>query len=142
NHKRKSYNYYYYYYDECFILGHVYYLRHIGTYINFLCYHTCPVQLYGLYEVYTFNEPLKALANFKAHSYDLVITDIKMPTMNGCEFCQKIKEIDNDVKICFLTASEYYYCNNGNYEQREAECLLTKPIGIGELIKQMNSILQ
>jgi CheY-like chemotaxis protein len=96
----------------------------------------------GLYEVYTFNEPLKALANFKAHSYDLVITDIKMPTMNGCEFCQKIKEIDNDVKICFLTASEYYYCNNGNYEQREAECLLTKSIGIGELIKQMNSILQ
>jgi len=43
----------------------------------------------GLYEVYTFNEPLKALANFKAHSYDLVI--------------------DNDVKICFLMASEDYY---------------------------------
>jgi two-component system nitrogen regulation response regulator NtrX len=53
----------------------------------------------GSYEVYTFNEPLKALANFKAHSYDLVITDIKMPKMNGCEFCQKLKEIDNDIKI-------------------------------------------
>jgi CheY-like chemotaxis protein len=96
----------------------------------------------GLYEVYTFNEPLKALANFKAHSYDLVITDIKMPKMNGCEFSQKVKEIDNNVKICFLTASECYYCNNGNYEQREAECLLTKPIGIGELIKQIKSILE
>jgi DNA-binding response OmpR family regulator len=97
----------------------------------------------GLYEVYTFNEPLKALANFKAHSYDLVITDIKMPTMNGCEFSQKVKEIDNNVKICFLTASEdYYYCKNGSYEQREAECLLTKPIGIGELVKQIKSILE
>jgi two-component SAPR family response regulator len=50
-----------------------------------------------------------------------------MPKMNGCEFCQKVKEIDNYVKICFFTASEdYYYCNNGSYEQREAECLLTK----------------
>jgi hypothetical protein len=29
--------------------------------------------------------------------------------MNGCEFSQKVKEIDNDVKICFLTASEDYY---------------------------------
>ena len=96
----------------------------------------------GLYEVYTFNEPLKALANFKAGSYDLVITDIKMPKMNGCEFSQKVKEIDNNVKICFLTASECYYCNNGNYEQREAECLLTKPIGIDELIKQIKSILE
>jgi DNA-binding NtrC family response regulator len=37
----------------------------------------------GLYEVHTFNETLKALANFKAYSYDLGITDIKMPTMNG-----------------------------------------------------------
>jgi CheY-like chemotaxis protein len=97
----------------------------------------------GLYEVYTFNEPLEALANFKVHSYDLVITDIKMPKMNGYEFSQKVKEIDNNVKICFLTASECYYCNNGNYEQRRTECLLlTKPIEIGELIKQIKSILE
>ena len=95
--------------------------------------------------MYAFNEPLKALANFKVHSYDLVITDIKMPKMNGYEFSQKVKEIDNNVRICFLTASEcyYYYYNNGNYEQRGTECLLlTKPIGIGELVKQIKSILK
>jgi response regulator RpfG family c-di-GMP phosphodiesterase len=64
-----------------------------------------------------------------------------MPKMNGCEFCQNVKEIDND-KDLFLTASEDYYCNNGNYEQGRADCFIKKPIGIGELIKQMNSILQ
>lgn len=96
----------------------------------------------GLYDVYTFNEPLKALANFKANLYDLVISDIKMPKMNGCEFSQKVKDIDNDVKICFLTASEEYYFNNGNYEQRRVKHLLRKPIGAGEFIKQMKSILQ
>lgn len=58
----------------------------------------------GLFEVYTFNEPLQALANFKSGFYHLVFTDIKMPKMNGYEFRQKIKEIDNDIKICFLTA--------------------------------------
>ena len=77
--------------------------------------------------VYAFNEPLEALTNFKVHAYDLVITDIKMPKMDGYEFSQKVKEIDNNVKICFLTASVcYYYCNNGNYEQTGTECLLTK----------------
>ena len=96
----------------------------------------------GLYEVYTFNEPLKALANFKAHLYDLVISDIKMPKMNGCEFCQKVKEIDNDIKICFLTASEDYYCNIVNHKQRRAEYFIRKPIGIDEFTKQMNYILQ
>ena len=37
----------------------------------------------GLFEVYTFNEPLKAVVNFRVHFYDLVISDIKMPNMNG-----------------------------------------------------------
>ena len=96
----------------------------------------------GLFEVYTFNEPLKALANFKAHFYDLVLTDIKMPKMTGCEFSQKITETDNDAKVCFLTASEYYHGDNGNREQKEAECFIKKPIGIGELVKQINSILE
>ena len=96
----------------------------------------------GLYDVHTFNEPLKALANFKAHLYDLVISDIKMPKMNGYEFSQRVKETDNDIKICFLTASEDYYCNNGNHKQRRPEYFIRKPIGIAEFLKQMNLILQ
>lgn len=95
----------------------------------------------GLFEVYAFNEPLKALANFKASFYDLVLTDIKMPKMNGCEFNQMIKEIDNNAKV-FLTASEDYSCNNGDYGQKWADCIIKKPIAIGELVKQMISILQ
>lgn len=75
----------------------------------------------GLFEVYTFNEPLQALANFKASFYHLVLTDIKMPKMNGYEFRQKIKEIDNDIKICFLTASEIYH---GDCEQKGTNCFI------------------
>ena len=96
----------------------------------------------GLYDVYTFNEPLKALANFKAHLYDLVISDIKMPKMNGYEFIQNVKEIDNDIRICFLTASEDYYCNIVYYKQRRAEYFIRKPVGVAEFLKQINSILQ
>jgi CheY-like chemotaxis protein len=77
----------------------------------------------GLFEVYTFNEPLQALANFKSGFYHLVLTDIKMPKMNGCEFRQKIREIDNDIKICFLTASEIYH---GDCEQKGTNCFIKK----------------
>jgi two-component SAPR family response regulator len=86
--------------------------------------------------------PSKALANFKVHSYDLVISDIKMPEMNGYEFTQKVKAIDNDIKICFLTAYEDYYCNIIYYKQRQTEYFIRKPIGAAEFLKQMNSILQ
>ena len=59
------------------------------------------------FEVVAYDKPQKALADFKPNVYDLCLIDIKMPKMNGYEFCQKIKEIDSDSEICFLTASEF-----------------------------------
>ena len=35
------------------------------------------------FEVTTFNDPLEALRNLKANLYDLVLLDIRMPTMDG-----------------------------------------------------------
>jgi two-component system, OmpR family, response regulator ChvI len=32
-----------------------------------------------------------------------------MPTMNGLELYKKIKEIDNKVEVCFITAFEDYH---------------------------------
>ena len=94
----------------------------------------------GLFEVYIFNEPLKALANFKAHFYDLVMSDVNMLNMNGYQLCLKIKKTDNNIKICFLSASEVDH--QDNEEQELACCFIKKPIAISELIKQINSILK
>jgi two-component SAPR family response regulator len=49
-----------------------------------------------------------ALEDFKAEIYDLVLLDSVMPIINGFELYEKIKKIDNKVKICFLTASANY----------------------------------
>jgi DNA-binding response OmpR family regulator len=56
----------------------------------------------------TYDDPILALENFKAGSYDLVLLDIKMPVMNGFHLYQEMKKIDNKIKIRFLTASELY----------------------------------
>ena len=66
------------------------------------------LQYHG-FKVDTFNDAQEALSNFKPDYYDLVILDIKMPNMDGFELYDKIKERDDKVKICFLTASELYY---------------------------------
>ena len=55
------------------------------------------------------NDPIEALANFKAESYDLLLLDIKIPQMNGFELYEKIRKIDNKIKVCFITAFEVYY---------------------------------
>jgi DNA-binding response OmpR family regulator len=64
------------------------------------------------YQVDAFEDPEEALDHFKKGAYLLAFLDIKMPKMNGFELYQKIREIDKDIKVCFLTAlgefDEYY----------------------------------
>lgn len=43
------------------------------------------------FEVYSYNEPLEALSNFKSNFNDLLLVDINMPKMNGFELCRDIK---------------------------------------------------
>ena len=59
-----------------------------------------------LFEVYTYSNPVLALSEFKPHFYDLLLTDIYMPGMNEFEFCEKVLDIDVNVRICFMTSAE------------------------------------
>ena len=49
-----------------------------------------------------------ALEHFKinAFNYNLVISDLRMPGMNGFEFLTKVKEIKSDIMIFLMTAFE------------------------------------
>jgi CheY-like chemotaxis protein len=60
----------------------------------------------GTFKVDSFNNPILALKNFKIGSYDLLIIDIVMPQMDGFELSEKIRKVDDNIKICFLTAGE------------------------------------
>ena len=98
------------------------------------------------FEANSFEDPNLALKSFKAGLYDLVLLDIKMPEMDGFHLCQKMKEIDNKVKVCFLTASEMYYegirkesfCKGGKVDK---EHFLAKPIENEDLVNQINKIM-
>ena len=57
----------------------------------------------------SFNDPLRALENFKANRYDLIILDIKMPKKDGFEVYKEILKIDNRVQVCFLSAGDIYF---------------------------------
>ncbi len=89
--------------------------------------------------VTTYNDPLEALSNFRPGMYDLMILDIRMPGMNGFELCQKIKEMDDKVKVCFLTAFEEY---RSDFRQSfpaldEVKCYLKKPVTVSDLISRL-----
>lgn len=60
------------------------------------------------FHVSGFTNPKKALEDFQMNfrQYDLVISDVKMPEMDGYEFTKKIKEIKPEVNVFFMTAFE------------------------------------
>ncbi len=92
----------------------------------------------------SYTDPILTLSNFKPGLYDLLLLDIKMPKMNGLDLYQKIREIDSNVKICFLTASELFYEEYRTldaYPTLDKKYFIQKPLRSEELIRQLNEIL-
>jgi two-component system response regulator ChvI len=91
----------------------------------------------------SYTDPILALSNFKPRVYDLLIIDIKMPQISGFDLCQKMKEIDSNVKICFLTASEllYEYRKLDAYPTLDKAYFIQKPFRSQDLIHKINEIL-
>ena len=89
------------------------------------------------YECNTYTDPVKALQEFRAGYYDLILLDIKMPILNGFELCKNIRELDKTVQIIFITASEISFENFRSHHYPELSNIycIQKPIENEELIK-------
>jgi DNA-binding response OmpR family regulator len=95
------------------------------------------------FEVDSFVDPIVALKNYKVGTYDLLILDIKMPNMDGFELYDEVKKIDNNAKVCFLTASEMYYMDSRRekYCSLDKDLFIQKPIANEDLVDEINRIL-
>ena len=65
------------------------------------------LQRAGLH-VYAFTDPLLALEHFKLNCkhYILVLSDVRMPGMDGFEFVRKLNEINSTTKVLLMSAFE------------------------------------
>jgi DNA-binding NtrC family response regulator len=63
------------------------------------------------FHVFGFTNPSLAVEHFQINfkQYGLVISDLRMPVMNGYEFIKKVKEIKPEVKVFIMTAFEIDY---------------------------------
>ena len=88
----------------------------------------------------SYENPTLALEKFKAHSYDLVVLDIKMPELNGFDLYREIKKLDKKVKV--LTAAEMYYNEYPDiFSSLPNKYFIRKPIQNEELIARINEII-
>jgi DNA-binding response OmpR family regulator len=95
------------------------------------------------FEVYTFNDPLVALSQFRPNFYDLLLVDINMPKMNGIDLSRRLLELDSNVKICFITAGEANIeVLRELYPTRGIGCFIKKPVTIDELVRRVKAELE
>jgi two-component SAPR family response regulator len=90
------------------------------------------------FEVHAYNNPVLALSEFKPNFYDLLMTDINMPHMNGFELCEKILELDVNIRVCFISAAEInIQALIEVYPKVSFGCFMKKPVSIEYLVKRL-----
>lgn len=98
----------------------------------------------GGLDVHGFTDPILALQEFKLASsaYVMVISDIRMPKMNGFDFIRHIKKIKPEVKVLFITAFEI---NSTEFStvlpSIKVDGFIKKPFTPGKLIDAIEAIV-
>ena len=90
------------------------------------------------FKVCTFTDPFAALAHFSSDStedyHHIVLSDIRMPGMNGYESVRKVKEDDPKVKVILMSAFEIQEKEFHNLLPHfKVDAFLKKPFSIQQL---------
>lgn len=81
----------------------------------------------------------EALGKLKELKPDIVVTDVRMPIMDGLEFGRRAKQIDKSVKIIYLSGhNEFQYIKSAL--QIEAAGYVLKPIDMEELMALLTKV--
>ena len=85
---------------------------------------------------------IQAIVSKAPDHYDLVLTDIRMPKMNGFELYRRIRDKNASIPIAFITAFEI---NEDEFSKVmpsiKVRDFIKKPIRIPDLVEKLNAIL-
>jgi DNA-binding response OmpR family regulator len=95
------------------------------------------------FEVEVVDNGVKAYEYLKKNDYDLVITDMKMPLLNGRKLYQKIKDekLINPRKV-ILTSGDVLGYDTMEFMGKEKVKFLVKPFKIKEFLNLIDRVLK
>jgi CheY-like chemotaxis protein len=89
--------------------------------------------------VYVANNGLEGVKLFEENEHiDVIISDIKMPKLDGFKMAQQLKQHKNELYLVFLTGTLEEYRNEVNI----ANDVIIKPLGYEDLINVLEKINQ
>jgi two-component system, cell cycle response regulator CpdR len=92
------------------------------------------------YNVISFDNGLAAYHRLREEPFELLLTDIVMPEMDGIELARRAAELDPDMKIMFITGFAAVALNPDSSAPKQAK-VLSKPFHLRELVNEVGKML-
>jgi two-component system cell cycle response regulator CpdR len=92
------------------------------------------------YDVISFDNGLSAYQRLREEPFELLLTDIVMPEMDGIELARRASELDPDIKIMFITGFAAVAHNSDSASPKNAK-VLSKPVHLRELVSEVHKLL-
>ncbi|MBS7525154.1 MAG: hypothetical protein PWP51_2832 [Clostridiales bacterium] len=73
--------------------------------------------------------------------YDMIISDIMMPGIDGFEFAETIRELNNTIPILFMTAKDDIISKQKGF-RLGIDDYMVKPVNLDELVMRVGAILR
>jgi two-component system cell cycle response regulator CpdR len=92
------------------------------------------------YAVASFDNGLSAYNRLREEPFELLLTDIVMPEMDGIELARRATELDPDIKVMFITGFAAVALNPDSKAPKDAK-VLSKPFHLRELVNEVEKLL-
>ena len=92
------------------------------------------------HEVVPFAEGQSAYERVKHESFELLLTDIVMPEMDGIELARRAAELDPAMKIMFITGFAAVALNPDSEAPKDAK-VLSKPFHLRDLVSEIERLV-
>jgi two-component system cell cycle response regulator CpdR len=92
------------------------------------------------HSVMDFPDGDQALEALYAMGFDLLLTDIVMPGVDGVELARRAAEVDPNMKIVFITGFAAVALNAANQAPAKAK-VLSKPFHLRELVAEVEKVM-
>ena len=92
------------------------------------------------HEVQSYGEGASAYEQLKKTTFDLLLTDIVMPEMDGIELARLGAELDRKMKIMFITGFAAVALHPDSKAPKEAK-ILSKPFHLRDLVNEVERMM-
>jgi len=93
------------------------------------------------YRPQTFTEPEKAIKLAEEESFQIALVDVRMPTMDGAEVVERLKQVDD--RMCCIVMTAYPNLESATEVMRHGTCdYITKPFKEDTMLEALTRACQ